>query len=77
MRRTRQHLMLSTIIWSNIRRARQHVLTTCQEKYTNLLTAAVDISAQGLHCVDAELLSATDIYDAHKYVAAPSGKLAA
>ena len=52
-----------------MRRARLQVLTTFQAKYTNLLTAAVDISAGGLHCVDAALLSAEDIYDAQKYVA--------
>ena len=52
-----------------MRRARQHVLITCQDKYINLLADAVDISAQGLHCVAAGLLSGTDIYGAQKYVA--------
>ena len=43
--------------------------STSQEKYTDLLTSAVDISAQleGLHYVGADLLSTKDVYDAQKY----------
>ena len=66
----------------NFSRARQHLeycncsfysrATTfflSQEKYTDSLTAAVDIGAQGLHCVGAELLNVRHIYDAQKYYA--------
>ena len=52
------------------RRARRSVDTnfkTLQDKFLRLLTNAVAISAEGLHCVEAALLDVEDIYASQKY----------